>query len=321
MRNSGLPVGRKLDIPFGVRAIQSGIEVDGIWISRPGTPIDSESPVTAATPLVTGGIEYKGKERATGMQGGVRSQAFEVQPTPSQTPLASPTPSVIERYNPTDGTHAAPTHNQQQTYRPRHAPQRPSDLAMNSATPARGQNLETYVPTTSYTMDQSSHQRSPVDQHHSHPVVRHHVRSFSQPRRGSNEYKDSESSSPIDYQPRGGYASVGGRETRGNPFESGESDRAPSRDSHIAAHRQNQSYGSTDSQITPPTRSYSGDTHANTSSRRVNAGFEVLPAGTFSRSNSQNDLESDVPTRSHNRMSSGANKLQKKGRDRSSSRD
>jgi len=30
------------DIPFGVRAIQSGITVDGIWISQSTTPIPSE---------------------------------------------------------------------------------------------------------------------------------------------------------------------------------------------------------------------------------------------------------------------------------------
>lgn len=32
----------KHDIPFGVRAIQSGIQVDGIWISNPNTPVPSE---------------------------------------------------------------------------------------------------------------------------------------------------------------------------------------------------------------------------------------------------------------------------------------
>lgn len=31
------------DIPFGVRAIQTGVEVDGIWISRPTTPSRSSS--------------------------------------------------------------------------------------------------------------------------------------------------------------------------------------------------------------------------------------------------------------------------------------
>jgi hypothetical protein len=35
IRKTGLPLKRGNQVPFGVRAIQSGIEVDGIWISRP----------------------------------------------------------------------------------------------------------------------------------------------------------------------------------------------------------------------------------------------------------------------------------------------
>ncbi|KAL0936517.1 uncharacterized protein CTRU02_208732 [Colletotrichum truncatum] len=48
MESTGLPPQRKQsEIPFGVRAIQSGVEVDGIWISRPATPA-SESPPNSA---------------------------------------------------------------------------------------------------------------------------------------------------------------------------------------------------------------------------------------------------------------------------------
>ncbi|TEA18854.1 hypothetical protein C8034_v010506 [Colletotrichum sidae] len=45
MASTGLPPlqRKQSDIPFGVRAIQSGIEVDGIWISRPNTPAASDS--------------------------------------------------------------------------------------------------------------------------------------------------------------------------------------------------------------------------------------------------------------------------------------
>lgn len=32
---------RKNDIPFGIRAIESGIEIDGVWISRSNTPVAS----------------------------------------------------------------------------------------------------------------------------------------------------------------------------------------------------------------------------------------------------------------------------------------
>ncbi|KAK3181398.1 hypothetical protein K4F52_007260 [Lecanicillium sp. MT-2017a] len=41
MQRCGILIPRVNEIPFGVRAIQRGIEVDGIWISRPNTPDDS----------------------------------------------------------------------------------------------------------------------------------------------------------------------------------------------------------------------------------------------------------------------------------------
>ncbi|KAK1597910.1 uncharacterized protein LY79DRAFT_587073 [Colletotrichum navitas] len=46
---TGLPVPprKKSEVPFGVRAIQSGVEVDGIWISRPNTPSTEPSPNSA----------------------------------------------------------------------------------------------------------------------------------------------------------------------------------------------------------------------------------------------------------------------------------
>ncbi|KAF6839919.1 hypothetical protein CPLU01_01516 [Colletotrichum plurivorum] len=49
IESTGLPAPRKQsEIPFGVRAIQSGIEVDGIWISRPNTPATDPSPPNSA---------------------------------------------------------------------------------------------------------------------------------------------------------------------------------------------------------------------------------------------------------------------------------
>ena len=35
------------EIPFGIRAIESGIEVDGVWISRPNTPTRSSPEITS----------------------------------------------------------------------------------------------------------------------------------------------------------------------------------------------------------------------------------------------------------------------------------
>lgn len=48
IESTGLPAPRKQsEIPFGVRAIQSGVEVEGIWISRPNTPAVDSSPNSA----------------------------------------------------------------------------------------------------------------------------------------------------------------------------------------------------------------------------------------------------------------------------------
>lgn len=51
MRRCGIPIPRVNEIPFGVRAIQSGIEVDGIWISRPNTPDESKRASSATLNL------------------------------------------------------------------------------------------------------------------------------------------------------------------------------------------------------------------------------------------------------------------------------
>lgn len=54
MRSTGLrPTSSKRaaasSIPFGVRAIQSGVQVDGIWISRPATPTETTKLTSAMT--------------------------------------------------------------------------------------------------------------------------------------------------------------------------------------------------------------------------------------------------------------------------------
>ncbi|CAG8950674.1 hypothetical protein HYFRA_00002884 [Hymenoscyphus fraxineus] len=48
LRSSGQLVENKHDVPFGVRAIQSGIQVDGIWISNTSTPMPSQINLTQA---------------------------------------------------------------------------------------------------------------------------------------------------------------------------------------------------------------------------------------------------------------------------------
>ncbi|KAF4976282.1 hypothetical protein FZEAL_7033 [Fusarium zealandicum] len=60
MSHCGIENLRGPEIPFGVRAIQSGVEVEGIWISRPNTPACSQA--TPGATLVGHRIEMsKGK--------------------------------------------------------------------------------------------------------------------------------------------------------------------------------------------------------------------------------------------------------------------
>lgn len=43
--------GQRADVPFGVRAIESGVEVDGVWISRSNTPASSNPPSPAISAI------------------------------------------------------------------------------------------------------------------------------------------------------------------------------------------------------------------------------------------------------------------------------
>lgn len=339
MRRSGLPIGKRIDIPFGVRAIQSGIEVDGIWISRPGTPAESEG--LAASTLVGSYNETKGKEKAVPVTGGLRAPTtavIEVQPTPKQ----SPTPSLLDR---NDAIYApAPLRisrvGPQSTYKPTHLSQDHRTESAGSTsfdsldqpeTTGRPPRLDTYIPTSSLAAEQNGAyrpmQRSSESfddddndddvQDYLVPTPRYQDRPLVPPPRRRSPFDGAAVNA--DYAQRGGYfagVEAGPPERRRDPFESSESEGAPNRDSQAVSHRANNSYESADSQMPPPQRSYSGETHVNVSSRRVNAGFEVLPAGTFGRSNSQTDMESSEPNRSRNRTSNVTKRLHKRGHER-----
>ncbi|UKZ51842.1 hypothetical protein TrVGV298_005606 [Trichoderma virens] len=64
MRYCGINARGINDIPFGVRAIQKGIQVEGIWISRPNTP--DASHVTASPTLVGSSTDPRGRSKGKG---------------------------------------------------------------------------------------------------------------------------------------------------------------------------------------------------------------------------------------------------------------
>lgn len=320
MQKSGLPAGKRVDIPFGVRAIQSGIEIDGIWISRPGTPVEigQSSPSIASSSTLEPENKPKGKEKELPVH--LSTTATEVEPTPEQTPQHSPAISFSERYTPTGvearGHVRAFSLAAQPTYRPK-GPSRHSTHVSSYETPdadalnrpernsARRhhlQEVETYVPTNSFSSTESSGsslQKTMVERsstssdeglnHSNLRYVSNMRRSAAPSPRMLISFDTPEPATPtVDY-----FSMYD--EHRRNPFETPSIADRVSRPP-LSATRP------------APHRSYSGESHVNTSSRRVNPGFEILPAGTFSRPDSQTDMEDNQPKR-HSR-----NKIQKRNR-------
>ncbi|KAH0499126.1 hypothetical protein TgHK011_006342 [Trichoderma gracile] len=115
MRYCGINARGITDIPFGVRAIQSGIEVEGIWISRPNTP--DASHVTASSPTLIGDLT---DARAKGMGKGkgkakaryVPVEAAESSSSRGNTPASSPSTPPQTRGG-SDSDNARPSRQQQ----------------------------------------------------------------------------------------------------------------------------------------------------------------------------------------------------------------
>ncbi|KAI5865035.1 hypothetical protein GGS23DRAFT_405536 [Durotheca rogersii] len=333
MRKSGLPVGKRADIPFGVRAIQSGIEVDGIWISRPSTPVGlgQSSPSFASSSTLESDGRLKGKERENDMviSGGVRHSTMtvtEVEPTPAQSPQPSPqiTPtSLSERRIPSDANQTqarASLPPGRPTYQPKGSSRRRTidtsggasfdaeTLNRLEANFVRPRQVETYIPTNSSSSSQSSTSSRPrttvgrnstsseEDVGHSNMRYTPTSRRSGIPMVRTHPLHDDVGSPPSN---AGSLSDTPAKQTR-HPSETQTPGSSPpiSRPP-LAANRP------------IPHRTYSGDAYANTTIRRVNAGFELLPAGTFDQPQSQNGAE-NVQPRSH------SNSRAHKGRDRSS---
>ncbi|KAK7924590.1 hypothetical protein PG985_006644 [Apiospora marii] len=304
MRKSGLPVGKKADIPFGVRAIQSGIQVDGIWISRPGTPNSG----TLATSMTLGGDsddEPKGKEKAMSPK--------IATPSPGQSQRPSPTASTFEQAH-------SPTLDPQSTYRPKHGASKPPNWSSNHLSADLQRNLDalrnlegasspsrpapqSYTPTTSFPPARTS-------------AGQGEGRTSSSSDEGltlANTRHNSRMASPLTQTPQASSHARGG-ESRSSYFTV----RQASPDD--AQQRRPAAAASETEHPSAPTRSYSGDVHANRATRRVNAGFEVLPAGTFGVPPPANDDQTDLESGSNRFPPPVTNKLHRKSRSRSSSR-
>ncbi|KAI1763443.1 hypothetical protein GGR53DRAFT_367699 [Hypoxylon sp. FL1150] len=321
MQKSGLPAGKRIDIPFGVRAIQSGIQVDGIWISRPGTPIETSqsSPSISSSSTLETDSRSKGKEKE--LSAHLSTTVTEVQTTPEFTPQPSPPASLSERHG------GEPSHNRayplgtQPTYGPVGPSRRRTDITLTE-TPdvdipyqaeyegARHlQVVETYVPTNSFSStefsESSSSQRRTVADRSSSSSDE-----GADPVRYVTNLRRSAAPSPQalisfdEVKPLGhdaGDSSNSYAEKTKNPFET-----------PAAAESQWVSRPPLAANKPRPYRTYSGEAHVNTSSRRVNAGFEVLPAGTFGHPDSPVEME-DSRSRRHSSKLHKKNQLSREG--------
>lgn len=316
MQKSGLPAGKRIDIPFGVRAIQSGIQVDGIWISRPGTPIETSqsSPSISSSSTLEPDSRSKGKEKELSVH--LSTTVTEVNPTPEFTPQPSPPISLSERYEGESGHARAFSLGAQPTYRPAGPSHRRTDITLTESpdvdisyqaqrNEAGHLQVETYVPTNSFSSTKSSEsslsqQRTVGDRTSSSSdeganpgrYVANLRRSAAPSPRALASFNDVE---PLEYDV--GFFSGDYDEKTKDPFETPSTSESQwvSRPP-LAANKPR------------PHRSYSGEAHINTSSRIVNAGFEVLPAGTFGQLDNPVDMD-DSRSRRHS-----GNRLQKKTR-------
>ncbi|KAI2635205.1 hypothetical protein GGS21DRAFT_99537 [Xylaria nigripes] len=307
MRRSGLPVGRRVDIPFGVRAIQSGIEVEGIWISRPATPIEARSASKASSSNTDTEGEPKPLDKGKGVMGSapklsVAAAIAEAESSSSSKPKASlsRSGSDTDRSIRQDLERGASPGPYLQSYTPQHmvndsqhvpryfnATPQPEDMATHP-------HIEIYVPTSSGSSMNSS--RSPrvrpaVDRM---SISSEEGLNLSNPRypaetrgRLSPYYRvpgdDSVSSSSAGPSAaRGKYNARLRAEARGTPFENVDIERGSIYDPPAAARF------SMASTRPVPTRNYSDHRDSTTVPRVVNSGFEVLPAGTFGRPSGEN---------------------------------
>lgn len=281
MRKAGVPASaqRGVDIPFGVRAIQGGIEVDGVWISRQATPDGETKPRLQSTAnlIDTGADPNKKGKMADDLRSTTEQRGSQSDMSPFQQPAKA------ESFA---STQSGPARQSELTGRePRHP--RPVNVLnedtlrrLDSYSPPRT-TFETYIPARSA-------------------------------RRPSQRSSDSCSGDSTDSRPRSGVSGGSGsgrshtssravrvytsgprldsRPSRASiPWGLPEKDRSDHYESSGSGTPISQAtYGGIhspslpDQELPAPEPTFGpGGSHVNKASRRVNQDFELLPAGTF----------------------------------------
>lgn len=143
IEKTGLSMRKKPEVPFGVRAIQSGIQVDGIWISRPGTP-NSHTPLKVPSSLTLTGSDQDSKRK------------LKLSGKLSETSSDSSSSSTVGGNSPP----RSPAIRAQSTYKPKHAPGARTSLRATESYNAEslsalegagaGAGMQTYIPTSPF---------------------------------------------------------------------------------------------------------------------------------------------------------------------------
>lgn len=273
MRRTGLPLKRANEIPFGIRAIQSGVQVQGIWISRPVSPTETASARNVPSVTVVNldnekAIEYRDNQtRAppttqlgqTGLSNTQTDDPNESQSVESRLPYAvaqpkRPTPHATDALNETTlrelevESQPKPVY---ETYVPTSAPRKPSQ---RSSVSLSGESLDSQ-PRSARSVSGRSYASS-------HSSRLYTARSIQDNRTG---YHTS--------------MSHHWKEEAGDPFGTPSPARTPSGFSALS--RADPGVPHQRELLSPEPTFGPGDLHVNRTTRRVNAGFEVLPAGTF----------------------------------------
>jgi len=327
-RRTSMSSRRGNDIPFGVRAIQSGVEVQGIWVSRPATPDEvAAEKYTLFTDAVGVSSETKEEEAFGNANGGYGGGTAPEKPTARNnaselgtlqwtadanslraTPLGAPPASLASQ----------PISQQKQ----RAADVLSEDVLRRLESPTRPKLIyDTYIPTsTPRDLRQPSQWSSASSSGESVDSRPRSARSAS-----GKSYASSHQSSRL-YVTRSTQESMPGYDHSGaharsldhdrrDPFET--PTRTPSGLMAFSRSDTNASLLATSVLPIPEPTFGPGDVHINRSSRRVNTGFEILPAGTFgvpyelaSRSGTV-ELDSAVDTERGHRNSRLGSKLRK----------
>lgn len=287
LRKTGLPAKRRTEIPFGVRALQNGVEVDGIFISRPTTSGTTASEIkkgmSTTTTIVALGDAPSKKQPDT--------ESTKSKQAPRRTNSSL---SIMERAPGADSAEtrsnlSIPALQQFDEPPPRSERRRPSALNEEALRQLEGQlpqtapQLPTFVPPSGLSTPESSTGPRPYQQTERRPGSSgsgsSHVSSLSiGQRQYPNTYRG------VDRTAR--YASVPQMATEHCNCCTCQNRPALNR---AASSQDRLRYAMVDgNNLASPQPTFGpGESYVNRASRRVNEGFEVLPAGTLSHPSSR----------------------------------